>query len=223
MQRIRHIGGLLLGPALLVTLLAGCGQGTASASGAATATATPTAATLPTMTARVTATPFFVNGVGYQRITDSMFGFSFAIPSDMQLNLQESTPQFGGDHAILMTPDSDQSNGLEIDFGGGTRGFAANQCPQAIPGATIATVGPGIKGYQTNNLVSGSVPPGGGVALPNISVSFISNGVVIGINLLPAMNGDRTTIIERTLGIWQEMLASFQPGTVVNPNPPCGG
>lgn len=220
MNRIRHIAGLLLGPVLLATLLAGCGQGTTSISG--TAAATPTIAIPPTATARPTPTPFFVNSVGYQRVTDSMFGFSFAIPADMQLNLEESAPQFGGDHVIWMTPDSDQSNGLEIDFGGGVTGFAANQCPQAIPGATIVTVGPGIKGYQTNNLVTGSVPPGGGVALPNISVSLVSNGIVTGIKLLPATNGDPASIIKRTMSIWQEILASFTPGTVVNPTPPCG-
>jgi len=220
MTRIRRIAGLLLGPVLLVALLAGCGQGTTSISGAAAAS--PTVAISPTATARPTATPFYVDGVGYQRVTDSMFGFSFAIPADAQyLSANPQPPGIEGDSVTWSDADTNQSNGFDVDFGGATSGYAANQCPQAIPGATVVTVGPGIKGYQSNNLVVGSTPQGA-AGIPSISVSLVSNGVVIGIKLLPATHGDSSNITERYMGIWREMLASFTPGTVVNPNPPCG-
>ncbi len=182
------------------------------------ATATPQ----PTATAPPTATPFFVDGIAYQRVTDSMFGFSFAIPADAQfLNTTPLPLGLVGDSITWSDADSNQSNGLDVDFGGATNGYAANQCPQALPRATIVTVGPGLKGYQTNNLV---IPPApqGAAGLPSIGVSFVSNGVVIGIKLRPATHGDSSNITERYMGIWQEMLASFQPGTVVNPTPPCG-
>ncbi len=220
MHRNRHLVGLLTGLALLVSLLVGCGQSTPSTSVAAAPTPTPTSQ--PTATASPTATPFFVDGKAYQRVTDSMFGFTFAIPADAQyLNPNPQPPGFVGDSVTWSDADSNPSNGLDVEFGGATSGYAANQCPQAIPGAMIVTVGPGIKGYQSNNLVLGSTPQGT-VGLPSISVSFVSNGIVVGIKLLPATHGDSSNITERYMGIWQEMLASFKPGTVVNPTPPCG-
>lgn len=222
MKPIHRIAGLLLGPVLLATLLAGCGQGTTSISG--TAAATPTTAIPPTATARATATPFFVDGVGYQRVTDSMFGFSFAIPADMQPNLQESTPQNGGDHVIWMSADSNAPTAMEVDFGGGVANFQPNQCPGAIssPLISVVTVGSGIKAYQTNSISVTPTTSQGGAFVPNISVSFVSNGIVVGINLIPQTQGTPDQRMATYGPIWQEMLASFTPGTVVNPNPPCG-
>lgn len=186
------------------------------------ADATPTTTISPTATALPTATPFFINGTAYQRVTDNMFGFSFAMPADAQyLSTNPQPPGIVGDSITWSNTDTNLTNGFDVNFGGATSGYAANECPQAIPGTTIVTVGPGIQGYQSNNLVIGTTSQGA-VGIPKISVSFVSNGVVIGIELLPATHGDSSNITERYMGIWQEMLASFKPGTVVNPNPPCG-
>lgn len=220
MHRNCRLVGLLTGLALLVSLLVGCGQSAPSTPVAAAPT--PTAISQPTATASPTATPFFVDGKAYQRVTDSMFGFTFAIPADAKYLSTNPLPLgVVGDSITWSDADSNPSNGLDAEFGGATNGYAANQCPQALPGTTIVTVGPGIKGYQSNNLVLGSTPQGA-AGLPSISVSFVSNGNVVGIKLLPATHGDSSNITGRYMGIWQEMLASFKPGTFVNSSPPCG-
>ena len=211
--------GLLTGLTLLVTLLVGCSQSTPSTPVAAAPT--PTATSQPTATASPTAAPFFVDGKAYQRVTDSMSGYSFAIPADAQY-LRTNPLPLGvvGDSVTWSDADSNLSNGLDVDFGSAT-GDAAPQCPQAIPDTTIVTVGSGIKGYQTGNLVIGPAPQGA-FAVPKIRVSFVVHGVVVDIQLDPVTHGDMSNLVERYGPIWQEMLASFQPGTVVNPTPPCG-
>lgn len=219
MHRNRLIIGLLTGMALLVTLLTGCGQGTNNVP--VTAAATPTATTQPTATMAPTVTPFFVNGIAYQRVTDSMFGFSFNLPADMQLNLQEAVSQSGGDHVIWMSADQNAQTAFEVDFGGATTGYSANQCPSAIPGATVVTVGAGITGYQVNALTIGQTSSGV-AGVRKIVVSFVSNGVVVGIRLIPYTQGTADELMARYSPFLQEMLASFKSGTVVNPSPPCG-
>lgn len=211
--------GLLTGLALLVTLLAGCDLSTTRTP--AVAAATPTATSQPTATVAPTATPFFVNGKAYQRVTDSMSGYSFAIPADAQY-LRTNPLPLGvvGDSVTWSDADSNLLNGLDIDFSAAT-GYAAPQCPQAIPDATVVDVGSGIKGYQSGSLMIGP-PPQGEIAIPKISVSFVLHGVVVDIQLDPATHGDMSNLEERYGPIWQEMLASFQPGTFVNPTPPCG-
>ena len=211
--------GLLTGLTLLVSLLVGCSQSTPSTPAAVVAT--PTAALPPTATVAPTATPFFVNGIAYQRVTDSMSGFSFAIPADAQY-LRTNPLPLGvvGDSVTWSDGDSNLSSGLNVDFGSAIRD-AAPQCPQAIPDATVVDVGSGIKGYQRNDLVIGPAPQGA-VAIPKISVSFVVRGVVVDIQLDPLTNGDMSNLVARCGPIWQEMLASFQPGTFVNSTPPCG-
>jgi hypothetical protein len=162
-----------------------------------------------------------VNGIAYQRVTDSTFGFSFALPADMRLNLQEPVSQTGGDHVIWMSADTKAPTALEVDFGGGTAGYSGNQCPSAFPSPTVVTVGVGITGYQENGLAIGPTSSGG-AGIRQISVAFVSNGVVVSISLIPYTQGTGDELMARYGGIWQEMLASFQPGTVVNPTPPCG-
>lgn len=219
MHRPRRTVGLLTGLALLVALLAGCGQGTTSTPLAVAAS--PTATAQPTATVAPTATPFFVNGLAYQRVTDSMSGFSFAIPADAKYLSANPLPLgVVGDSVTWSDGDSNRSNGLNVDFGSAI-GDAAPECPQAIPDAKIVTVGSGIKGYQSGSLMIGP-PPQGEIAIPKISVSLVVHGVVVDIQLDPLTNGDMSNLMARYGPIWQEMLASFQPGTVVNPTPPCG-
>ena len=208
--------GLLTGLTLLVTLLAGCALSTTRTP--AVTAATPTATAQPTATASPTAAPFFVDGKAYQRVTDSMSGYSFAIPADAQY-LRTNPLPLGvvGDSVTWSDGDANLSNGLDVDFGSAT-GDAAPECPQAISDTTIVDVGSGIKGYQRNNLVIGP----GVFAVPTIRVSFVVHGVVVDIQLDPVTHGDMSNLVERYGPIWQEMLASFQPGTVVNPTPPCG-
>lgn len=224
MHRKRRTIGRLTGLGFLVTLLAGCSLGTTSTPASAAAAATPTATVPPTATVAPTATPFFVNGIAYQRVTDSMFGFSIALPADMQLNLQEPAPQNNGDHVIWMSADANAQTAMEVDFGGGVANFQPNQCPGAISGPLISvvTVGQGIKAYQDNGLTIGHTSTGG-AAIPSISVSFVSKGIVVGISLKPYSQGRTGDELMAQYGpIWQEMLMSFKPGAFVNPTPPCG-
>ena len=209
----------LVGPLTGLVLLAGCGVGTTSTS--ASAAATPTTPAPPTATVLPTATPFFVNGLAYQRVTDSMAGYSFAIPADAKYLSTNPLPLgVVGDSVTWSDADSNLSNGLDVDFGSAT-GDAAPQCPQAIPETTVVDVGSGIKGYQSGSLMIGP-PPQGEIAIPKISVSFVVSGVVVDIQLDPATHGDMSNLAGRYGPIWREMLASFQPGAVVNPTPPCG-
>lgn len=219
MPRNRRLVGQLAGLALLATLLVGCGPVTTSAPAA---TATSTATVPPTATVALpTATPFTVDGVAYQRVTDSMSGFSFAIPADAKYLSTNPLPLgVTGDSVTWSDADSNLSNGLDVDFGSAT-GDAAPQCPQAIPDTTVVDVGSGIKGYQRNDLVIGPAPQGA-VAIPKISVSFVVHGVVVDIQLDPVTHGDTSNLLAQYGPIWQEMRASFQPGAVVNPTPPCG-
>lgn len=151
-----------------------------------------------------------------------MSGFSFAIPADAKY-LRANPLPLGvvGDSVTWSDGDSNLSNGLDVDFGSAP-GDAAPECPQAIPDATVVDVGSGIKGYQSGSLVIGPEPQGA-VAIPKLSVSFVVHGVVIDIQLDPLTNGDFSDLVAQYSPIWPEMLASFQPGTVVNPTPPCGG
>jgi hypothetical protein len=218
MHRNCRLVGPLKGLALLASLLVGSGQ--SAPRSAVAAAPTPTATSQPTDTASPTATPFFVNGVAYQRVTDSMSGFSSAIPADAKYLMTNPLPLgVVGDSVTWSDADSNLSNGLDIDFGPAT-GYAAPQCPQAIPDATVVDVGPGIKGYQSGSLVIG---PGQGVAIPKLSVSFVVHGVVVAIQLDPVIHGDMSNLVARYGPIWQVMLASFKPGTFVNPSAPCGG
>jgi hypothetical protein len=148
-----------------------------------------------------------------------MFGFSFAIPVDAQQLQSQPESATDGDFNLWSSPGNNDPLALGVSFGGARTGLAANQCPQGIPGATIVTVGSGIKGYQLDDLVIGSLPPGA-AAIPNISASFMSNGVMVSIELMPQTKGN---LGERYGGIWREMLASFTPGVVVNPSPLCAG
>lgn len=150
-----------------------------------------------------------------------MFGFSFALPADMQQGQVQDEPQFGGDFNSWASSDSNSPLALNVTFGGNTKGLETNQCPGAISGPIISkvSVGSGITAYQINNLDTGPAPQGG-ASVPNISVSFVSNGIVVAIELTPQSQGN---LMARYGPIWQEMLASFEPGTVANPNPPCGG
>ena len=160
--RHRQLVGIVL-TVILVMLLTACSIGAVGSAPSATATPLPqaTATPQPTATVAPTATPFFVNGIAYQRVTDSMFGFSFAVPADAQYLRTNPLPLgIVGDSVTWSDADSNQSNGLDVDFGGATNGYAANQCPQALPRATIVTVGSGLKGYQTNNLVIPPAPQG---------------------------------------------------------------
>jgi hypothetical protein len=218
MHRNCRLVGLLTGLALLVSLLVGCGESAPSTPVASAPT--PTATSQPTETASPTPTPFFVDGKAYQRVTDSMFGFTFAIPTDTQQQQSQTEPNTGGDFNSWTSSNSDSSLALNITFGGDTKGLAANQCPGAISGPLISvvTVGQGITAYQINGFVSPTVPQGA-ASVPSISVSFVSNGVVVSIQLTPQTQGN---LMARYGGIWQEMLASFQPGAFVNPTPPCG-
>jgi hypothetical protein len=67
------------------------------------------------------------------------------------------------------------------------------------------------------------IGPGQSVAIPKFSVSFVVHGVVVAIQLDPVTHGDMSNLVARYGPIWQEMLASFKPGTFVNPSAPCGG
>lgn len=167
-------------------ILAGCGVGTGGSSLSATATPPPQA----TATPQPTATPFTVGGVSYKLVTDSMFGFSFAIPADAQQQQSQTEPSTGGDFNSWTTSNSNSWLALNITFGGDTKGLASNQCPGAISGPpiTIVTVGQGITAYQMNDFVSPTVPQGA-ASVPSISVSFVSNGVVVGIQLTPQIQG----------------------------------
>lgn len=90
MHRNCRLVGLVKGLALLVSLLVGCGQSAPSSPVAAAPT--PTATSQPTETASPTATPCFVDGIAYQRVTDSMSGFSFAIPADAKYLMTNPLP-----------------------------------------------------------------------------------------------------------------------------------
>ncbi len=211
-NRYSRVSGMAIGVMLLI-LLAGCGVGDVSS----LPSATTTPLTQATATTQPTATPFTVGGVSYKLVTDSMFGFSFAIPADTRQLSISPQPQVGGDTNTWSDRDTGTSTVLNVDFGGATTGYTANQCPQSISGAKQVSVGKGITGYEQDDLVIGSAPQGA-AAIPEISVSFVSNGNVIFITLTPQTQGNLT---ERYGGIWQEMLASFQPGTFTNPTPIC--
>ena len=220
--RHRQVVGIVL-TVILVMLLTACSIGAVGSAPSATATPLPqaTATPQPTATASPTATPFFVDGIAYQRVTDSMFGFSFAIPADAQyLMTNPLPPGVVGDSVTWSDADSNQSNGLDVDFGGATNGYAANQCPQAIPGATIVTVGPGIKGYQIEQPCSSSATRRS--RSPEYQCLICLEWCRDWHQASPRDARRLQQITERYMGIWQEMLASFQPGTVVNPTPPCG-
>ena len=194
---------VLLLLALLALTLTGCATGSTGgqSSGTATVSASPTA------------TAIIVDGVRYQRVTDTMFGFQLDIPADATHTQSQTLSQTNGD-----SNQWDNASGREIIFGGATTGIYPNQCPQVILGAKVVTVGPGITGYQQDTLTVGS-HPSGGVGGPSISVEFVSNGSLISFSLAGPM--PRDTFLQRYGAIWQHMLASFTPGSYVNPHPVC--
>ncbi len=192
--------------ALLVLFASGCSLGNGSKS-STTTLATPT--------------PIVIDGVAFMTVSDAMFGFRLDIPQRLQKLQAVPEPSTGGDFNLWQGQYPDPLGSIDIRFGGDTSGLYPNQCPQGIPDATPVIVGAGITGYQVNNLnISGTPPPGGSYGPPEISVTFLVKGVVIGFSLggIPPYY----TFMQRYGPIWRHMLASFTPGKYVNPHPICG-
>ncbi len=188
-----------------VVLVTGCGSLGGSPT---TGSATPTP------------TPIVVDGVTYTTVTDAMFGFQIDLPVELKHQQTLSEPATGGDFNAWTGTLPGAVGEVDVRFGGNTTGVYANQCPQAIPDATTVTVGSGLTGYQTENLLTATPPPQAASGGPLLSVGFVAKGVVIGMTLDGTPPGD--TFMQRDGGIWQHMLASFKPGSYVNATPPCG-
>lgn len=202
MRSLSIIKPTLLLLALLTVVITGCATNSAAGQSSGTATASPTT------------TPIIVNGVRYQRVTDKMFGFQLDIPAEVTHIESNTVSQTNGDYNLW-----DTVSGLGITFGGATTGIYPNQCPQAIPDAKAVIVGSGITGYQQDTLSPPGPHPSGSVPSPSISVTFLSDGNLISFTL--ADTGQRNTFLQRNGAIWAHMLASFTPGSYVNPHPVC--
>lgn len=176
-----------------------------------------------TVSATPTPTPIVVDGVTYMTVTDAMFGFSIDIPTGMRKVNVEALPSTGGDVVTWSGTVPTSSDTIGVGYGGASTGLYPNECPQGLPEATAVPVGHGITGYETNNLTLPSTPPPGGQGTPpSITVTFLSQGVVINFGLSATSPYGYAAFMQRYGSIWQHMLASFKPGSYVNATPLCG-
>lgn len=206
-------------------VLAGCAAGWTPGTSAQLrfVTFTPLPTTAPTATP---AAP-----VGWQVVTDPMYGFSLQLPTAFGQSDHESNVSGPGDFTQWMCqcapaqlpPLQASLAGLnEIDI------EATTSVPTPGPGdpnlctqGTPVPVGRGLTGYEIDTLAPPpSNPTGAGLSgIPNAAVSVASGGVFITIRILGTPPG--STFLARYGPTWRHMLASFVPGPGLSNSHPC--
>lgn len=209
LNRYRRLALLTVSLTLLLAGVTGCGL---------TQTQQPQATQAPTVAASATAAANVVDGISFKTITDPTFGFHLDIPADMVENGSQPDPTDGGGITAFngAYPTAQDALGLQISTA--TNGLPSGSCNSGTP----ITVGSGLRGYEQDIFAQPTpVPqPNSGAVTSSVVATVVANGLFVAIRLNGMPPDD--TFMQRYGVIWQHILASFTPGTFVNPRSPCG-
>ncbi len=192
---------------LLAMALVGCGV-----SGTTTITRAPTptwqaAAGAPGVTTATTP--------GWLQYRDPTYGFVIAFPTDATINeaLQQGATRLvswrfashpgGADRATLEVTATTQPN--------------ASICAHYTAGKPMA-LADGVTGYQQDNLADAASSSGS--SQPQIALVVVHSGLLSIITLTGSTPAN--TFMQRWGGVWDHVLATFQPGQGPATAKPCG-
>ncbi len=202
-----------LAPLCLAIALVGCAPtaGAGATSGGATRIpASATAVSTVSGASSNTAAP------GWSSYRDPQYGFVTQYPNDAMFNASPPQGPSSDDGWVITDPQNASSSArLEVTA---TTQPGASLCAQYTAGKPVRVAGD-ITGYQQDNL-SAPTPPPGAASLPGVTVLFLHGDLFYIISLTGSAPAN--TFMQRWGGVWDHVLATFQPGQGPATAKPCG-